>query len=330
MDRRSFFEYLAAMTSGLLIPGTSWSAEAGRSRDRLGERLPQRKLGRTGEQVTMLGLGGWHIGRMEEANAQATIEAALESGVRFFDSAEQYQDGRSERYLGRFLTPKYRDSVFLMTKTAANSGKQAEKDLEGSLKRLNTDQLDLWQIHAIMSSDDVDGRLEAGVLDVVKRAKESGKVRYIGFTGHRRNEAHLSMLEKTPPGTFDTCQLPINVADPSYESFLESVVPKLVDRGVGVLAMKTLANGGFFGGRDHGEHGDNPKLVPSRVSIREALHFVWSLPVSVIISGADKPEHVREKAKLAQTFDGMTKADRQRLIERAAELAGNQLEFYKA
>ena len=330
MDRRLFLEYLAAMTSGLLVPGSTWGAEGTVSRDRLGELLPRRKLGTTGERVTMLGLGGWHVGRMDEAAAQATIEAALESGVRFFDSAEQYQGGRSERYLGRFLTPKYRDSVFLMTKTAARSAEQAEKDLEGSLQRLNTDRLDLWQIHAIMSPEDVDGRLEAGILNVVERAKRSGKARYIGFTGHHRNDAHLRMLESTAPELFDTCQLPINVADPSYESFLRHVVPKLLDRGIGVLAMKTLANGGFFGGSQHGEHGDNPKMVPDRLSIQEALHFVWSLPVSVVISGPDDPDQIREKARLARSFDGMTKAERQRLIERAAELAGSRLEFYKA
>jgi aryl-alcohol dehydrogenase-like predicted oxidoreductase len=324
MDRRTFLESLSALTAGLLLPGTT---AARPDRDRLGELLPRRRLGRTGEAVTMLGVGGWHIGRMSEHEAQATIETALAGGVRFFDSAESYQRGGSETYLGRFLVPTYRDVAFLMTKTTAGDAATARRHLEGSLRRLNTDYLDLWQVHSISSVGDVDARIADGVLDVVEAAKAEGKVRYVGFTGHTTPEAHLRMLERTD--LFETCQMPVNVADVGYESFIRNVLPVLVERDVGVLAMKTLANGGFFGGSQHGQHGDNPRLVPGRVSIAEALQFVWSLPVSVLITGPDDVAQMEEKIALARTFEAMEEAQRQALIDRVADLAGPRVEFYK-
>ncbi len=331
MDRRRFLESLAGLTSGLLLSGPSLAAFDTKRRDRLGDILPQRKLGNTGEAVTMLGVGGWHIGRMNERDAQATIEAALEGGVRFFDSAESYQGGTSERHLGKFLTPDHRDLVYVMTKSGARDAETARSHLRGSLERLNTDYLDLWQIHGIGSPGDVDTRLDQGVLDVARQAQEDGKIRHIGFTGHRHPSAHLRMLERTEDmDVFATCQMPINIADPSYNSFIEQVLPKVVDRGIGQLAMKTLANGGFFGGSAHGQHGDDPKVVPDRASIREALHFAWSLPISVLITGPDNVEQMKEKIELARSFTGMTESERQDLIDRAADIAGTQTEFYKA
>ena len=165
------------------------------------------------------------------------------------------------------------------------------------------------------------------MFDVMMEAKESGRARHIGFTGHTRPPAHRRVLEKTD--IFDTCQMPINLADASYESFIKDVLPTLVERNIGVLAMKTLANGGFFGGSSHGEHGDNPKLVPYRVSIAEAVHFAWSLPVSVLITGPDNAEQMKEKISLARSFVGMAEEQRQQLIEKVADLAGQRVEFYK-
>lgn len=295
---------------------SEWNAT---SHDRLGEVLPQRKLGATGEAVTMLGVGGWHIGRMSEREAQATIEAALEGGVRFFDSAESYQDGGSERHLGRFLTPKYRQEVFLMTKTNSFSAEQTRSHLEGSLRRLNTEYLDLWQVHSLDGPSDVDSRIEKGVFDVARQAKEEGKVRHVGFTGHEHPSAHQRVLERIDD--FETCQMPINVADPSYNSFIENVIPTLVERNMGILAMKTLANGRFF---------SDPALIPDRISIREALHFVWSLPVSTLITGPDNVEQMKEKIELARSFEEMSEQERQQLIKKVADLAGTQTEYYKA
>lgn len=331
INRRNFLKSLAALTAGILMPGCGQELSTNNEKtsgDLLGELLPTRVLGRTGEAVTMLGLGGWHIGRMNKRDAQATIEAALEGGVRFFDTAESYQSGGSERYLGEFLTPKYRDAVYIMTKSTAKDANTARKHLEGSLRRMKTDYLDLWQVHALNSPEDTDERMQNGVFDVMMEAKKSGKTRHIGFTGHNIPSSHLRVLEKTD--IFDTCQMPVNLADPSYESFIEQVMPQLVERKIGVLAMKTLANGGFFGGSQHGQHGNKPKVVPNVVSIREALHFAWSLPVSVLITGPDNPEHMKEKIALARSFIGMDEAERQALVAKVADMAGRGVEFYKA
>ncbi len=328
MERRSLLKWMAGLTAGLLLSSQTNARGDSQSSDRLGTLLPRRQLGRSGSAVTMLGVGGWHIGRMSERDAQETIEVALEGGVRFFDTAESYQSGGSESRLGKLLTPKYRDVVYLMTKTTARDADGARRHLEDSLRRLATDYLDLWQVHSVKSPEDVDGRITDGVFEVMIEAQASGKVRQIGFTGHKRPSAHLRVLEKSD--IFDTCQMPINLADPSYESFILGVLPTLVERQLGVLAMKTLANGGFFGGSKHGEHGDNPKLIPERVSITEAIHFAWSLPISVLITGPDNLDQMKEKIALARSFVGMDSQQRQVLIEKVADLAGKRVEFYKA
>lgn len=338
MDRRRFLRSLAGITTGILLPSSTYAksnkankaktTEKEKLSDRLGELLPKRLLGRPGESVTMLGVGGWHIGRMSERDAQTTIEAALEGGVRFFDSAESYQSGGSESYLGRFLTPKYRDVVYIMTKTTARDKAGAMRHLEGSLRRLATDYLDLWQVHAIDNPEDVDERIKGGILDAMLEAQKSGKVRHIGFTGHTQPSAHQRMLEKTD--IFQTCQMPINLADMSYQSFIKGVLPILVERKIGVLAMKTMANGGFFGGQEHGQHGNNPKVVPDRVSVAEAIHFAWSLPISTLITGPDNAEMMKEKIALARSFVALDEKQRQALVLKVADMAGKRVEFYKA
>lgn len=329
IDRRAFLKSIAGLTTGVLL--SSACAEDGEEEaasDRLGPLLPTRKFGRTGEAVTMLGVGGWHIGEMSEAEAQKTIETALEGGVRFFDSAESYQAGGSESRLGKLLVPKYRDDIFLMTKTTARNPAKAWEHLEGSLTRLNTSQLDLWQVHSVQNPADVDERIDNGILDVMLEAKATGKTRYIGFTGHTSPAAHERILERTD--IFDTCQLAVNLVDVSYESFIERVVPTLVERNIGVIGMKALANGGFFGGAQHGKHGPNAKVVPNRVSVSEAIRFVWSLPVSTLVTGPDNAKQMQEKIDIAKTFTGMDDDERQHLIEKVEDMAGTTVEFYKA
>ncbi|MDE0019581.1 MAG: aldo/keto reductase [Candidatus Poribacteria bacterium] len=329
IDRRAFLKSLAGLTTGILLSSAcAESDEENSPNDRLGALLPTRRFGRTGEAVTMLGVGGWHIGDMTETEAQKTIETALDGGVRFFDTAEGYQTGGSESRLGKLLVPKYRDDVFLMTKTRARNANEAWEHLEGSLSRLNTDRLDLWQVHAVRNPADVDERIENGVLDVMIEAKETGKTRYIGFTGHSSPAAHQRVLEKTD--IFDACQLSMNLVDVSYESFIEKVVPTLVERNIGVIGMKALANGGFFGGSQHGRHGQNPKVVPDRVSVSEAVRFVWALPVSTLITGPDNAEQMQEKIDIAKDFTGMEDDERQKLIEKVEDMAGTTVEFYKA
>ncbi|MEO0333081.1 MAG: aldo/keto reductase, partial [Bacteroidota bacterium] len=192
--RRTFLQTLAGLTTSIMVPiscrprvdkettnqtpaelaSFEEAASLAPARDRLGELLPQRKLGKTGETVTMLGLGGAHIARMGEAEAQKTIETALEGGVRFFDNAEQYGNGLAEKRYGMFLSPDYRDVSYIMTKTRATNAKVAQQHLEDSLRRMNTDYIDLWQIHSVTSPDDVDRRLENGVLEFVQQAQTEG------------------------------------------------------------------------------------------------------------------------------------------------------------
>ncbi len=319
MNRRDFVQWiLAAGSAGFVHQQSSGNSS----------ELPRRPFGRTNEEVTMLGLGGWHIGRMNARDAQATIESAMEGGVRFFDSAESYQNGRSERYLGEFLVPQYREKVYLMSKTTAATSEGARRHLEQTLERLKTDYLDLWQMHAITSPQDVDHRISEGVLDVMEQALAEGKTRHIGFTGHTDPAAHRHLLDLTD--IFHCVQCPVNVADVSYKSFTRTVMPTVVERNMGMIAMKTLANGGFFGGSSHGQHGNRPRVVPNRLTIEEALHFVWSLPVSVVVTGPDNVEQLEEKITLAHTFSGLSEEERVELIERVADMAGRGVEFYKA
>ncbi len=254
--------------------------------------------------------------------------AGLTAGILVSSQTHAQQPTPKSARLGQLLTPKYRDVIYLMSKTTARNAKDVRSHLEESLKRLKTDYLDLWQVHAVNDPKDVDKRINNGVFEVMRSAQESGLVRHIGFTGHRQPEAHLRVLEKSD--IFNTCQMPINLADPSYSSFIKQVLPKLMERNIGVIAMKSLANGGFFGGSSHGQHGNNPKIVPNLVSIAEAVSFVWSLPVSVLITGFNNPQQMKEKIALANSFVALEEQQRQNLIDKVANLAGRRVEFYKA
>lgn len=343
-ERRKFLRSLAGLTAGIMaaplagqaVPiGDSQRVQHERQqtgpveRDRLGKLLPQRAFGSTGEYVTMLGLGGAHIARMDEKEAQKTIEAALEGGIRFFDNAESYGSGRGEERYGKFLSPKYRDVAYIMSKSTARDAKTAQEHLDGSLRRMKSDYLDLWLIHGVTSPNDVDGRLSQGVLEVVRKAQEQGKVRHIGFSGHSDFNAHLRMLESTE--VMQACQMPINAFDPGYKSFINNVLPKLVEKKIAPLAMKTLANGGFFGGTSHFNHGDNPKIIPNSLSVKEAIYFSWSLPISVLITGPDNAEMIREKIDYAKAFVAYDEGERQRLIDKVADggYDGKKVEYYK-
>ena len=329
-DRRSFLKSMAAATAGLLVARSSLTGCSSMASDRVGELLPMRMLGATGEKVTMLGLGGAHIGiALDEPASEKVIEAAIEGGIRFFDNAYGYAGGLAEERFGKFLVPKYRDISFIMTKTPARDAKTAQEHLETSLKRMNTDYIDLWQIHSINTKEDLDRRLVNGVLDVLIRAKESGKVRYIGFTGHNDYRTHQYMLEKTD--VLETCQMPVNCFDPNYESFIDNVLPSLVERKIGIIAMKTLSNGGFFGGTRHMRNGDEPRIVPDVASVKEALSFAWSLPVSVIVTGSNDIDMLQEKIEIAKSFRAMNENQRLELVQRLADAGfdGKKVEFYK-
>ncbi|MBD3377659.1 aldo/keto reductase [candidate division KSB1 bacterium] len=337
IERRSFLQTLAAAMPAMMLPwqACDGNAQDGNASDRLGELLPQRQLGRTNIPVTMLGVGGFHVGWTTEKDAQAVIETALEGGVRFFDTAESYARGVSEERYGKYITPKYRDQVFIMTKSTARDAETAQRHLDESLQRLDTDYIDLWQVHSLQNPEDVDNRINNGVLDVFIQAKQSGKVKYIGFTGHKNPYAHLRMLEQTESSDlFDTCQMPISVVDAASEhSFTRLVLPKLQERSIAPLAMKTLADGRFFAKKVRLEdiqwESENP-VVPDHVTLEQAIHFAWSMPISVLITGAENSDLMQEKIEMAKSFAALNEEKRQALVTKVEDLAREgKVEYYK-
>ncbi len=329
-QRRDFIKQLALVTSSMMIP---FSCTTSGSTDKLGKVLPLRKLGKTGLNVTMLGLGGYHIGWTTEKDAQEVIEKAIEGGIRFFDTAESYDKGGSETRYGKYLVPKYRDEVFIMTKSTATDGKKALEHLEDSLKRMKCDYIDLWQVHSLQNPADVDNRIDNEILKVFEKAKAEGKVKHIGFTGHQNPFAHKQMLDRTADDDiFETVQMPINVIDSHFHSFIKNVLPIAIERNFGVLAMKTLSDGRFFKEKKLKDRvlwtSDDP-LIPNYISVQEALYFAWSLPVSVLITGAENKELLEEKIELAKSFTDLSAANRQALVDKVFEKAGNQIEYYK-
>ena len=316
LSRRQVLQKLALLTAAAMAPERTRAGEPAGTpgRDKLGPRLPERALGRTGLNVSMLTVGGHHVGRPSEVEAERIIEAAIAAGVRTFESAELYQSGESETRYGKFLTPKYREHLLIFTKTMAADAKTAQAHLEGSLRRMKIDTIDLWQMHDVRSPAEFDQRVQGGVLDFMQRAKASGKVRHIGFTGHATWRAHAHILNQTD--VFETCQMAINVADPSYESFILNILPTLVERKMGVLAMKTLAAGDFLRGR-----GGLAPIIPEQVSIEDAFRFVWSLPVSTLVSGMERVAFVKENPGYVSRFAPLDQKQRDALVARVVTSA---------
>jgi aryl-alcohol dehydrogenase-like predicted oxidoreductase len=332
--RRDFLKKSAALTAyGLLH---SWASAIPAS-DRLGKVLPMRRIIRNGEKTTTFCLGGWHLGEGEPGLAEQMVERALELGVRFFDTARGYQRGGSEEYLGRFLTPKYREDVFLMTKSFSRTGEKARKDLEASLSALKTDHLDLWQMHTVFTKEDVDQRLNDGVLDVFLEAKAKGKTRYIGYTGHASPHVNLYMLEELKKRglELDTCQMPLNVCDPSFESFQNVVLPLLLEREYGVIAMKTMAGGSMMGKRidttpKEIATEDIPNMVgDTGITFAELHQYVYTLPVSSLVSGCLTLEELEHNVGVLQQLKKLSEDDMDRLVKMAKPYAGLIVENYK-
>lgn len=310
MRRRSFAAAILSLVAG-------WGIRPGRSSP---GTLPTRPLGRTGLDVTILGLGGHHVAVSgSEANARRLVEAALEEGINFFDTAESYGGGSSERWLGMALAG-VRRSVVLMTKTYApdeRSAESARRHLEGSLSRLRTDYLDLWQLHSVRSADDVDRAFgPGGAMEFIQEAKQRGMVRFIGVTGHVTPAAHRRALEYWDRGIkFDVMQMPLNPLDYHQRSFTREVLPMLVDRQIGVIAMKTSADGAL--------------LREGLATIDECQRYVWSLPVSLAVVGMERPDLVRENARRAREFRAMAETDITALRSRLEPRARLALEWYK-
>ncbi|MEM6600279.1 MAG: aldo/keto reductase [Verrucomicrobiota bacterium] len=333
--RRKFLKQAAAFTAlGSVI---DWASSA-RASDRCGELLPQRQLTPDGTKVTALCLGGWHVGVQEtKKDAEKLLEFSMESGIRFYDTARGYQKGRSESYMGQLLIPKYRDSIFLMTKSPGKNAKQVRQHLDDSLRALRTDYLDLWQIHSINSPDDVDNRIREGVLDVFLEAKEQGKAKYIGFTGHRNPETHLHFLEHLDKRGLhmDTCQLPLNVCDPSFESFEKHVLPVLLDKQYGVIAMKTMAGGSMLGNRIDTtpksiQSQDIPHLIEeTEITLANLHQYVYALPVSSLCSGCEKLSQLEHNVNVLKNLQVLSESDRAKLVRMAKPFAGETVENYK-
>ncbi len=261
----------------------------------------------------------------------------MELGVRFFDNGRKYHDGRSEDYMGKFLTPKYREQIFLMTKAPGKTGKEVRQQLDDSLRTLKTDHVDLWQIHALQTPKDVDQRLKEGVLDAFLEAREKGKTRYLGFTGHRNPITHLHFLSRIEALgiEFDTCQMPLNVCDPSFESFQHKVLPILLKKKYGVIAMKTMAGGSMMGGRiDTTPKDIRTKDIPDVVSKTELSHanlhqYVYSLPVSTLCTGCRFTSELEVNAEVLTKLKKLSESDMKRLEHYAEPYAGLIVENYK-
>ena len=308
-SRRTFLKLSTAAAAGLSI------SAAPNHRD-----MPQRILGRTGESVSLLGLGGAHVadhGNMEEKAAIALMHAAIDEGINFFDNAWGYSNGASEIRMGKALRGGYRERVFLMTKDASRHPKRAIAHLEESLRRLQTDVIDLWQFHSIRQPDDPERIYEQGLLEAALKAKEEGKIRYIGFTGHTLPALHVEMIERG--FAWDATQMPINVFDPHYLSFVEQVLPLAVKKNIGVIAMKTL------GGRPEAI------LATGVATATECLRYAMSLPVATVCSGMDSLEKLRQNADIARQFAPLADDERLALLSRTQELGmQGTRESYKA
>ena len=280
--------------------------------------IPTRPFGRSGDRVSILGLGGWHLGAPKTDRAAVRLaHAAIDNGITFLDNAWDYNDGLSEERMGKAIADR-RDTVFLMTKvcTHGRDGRVAMRQLEDSLRRLRTDHLDLWQIHEVVFDDEPAKHFApGGVVEALDRARAQGKVRYVGFTGHKSPALHLEMLARDYP--WDACQLPLNCFDASFRSFEQDVLPELNRRGIAAIGMKSLS-------------GDARPVTAKVVSAEEALAYALSLPVATVVSGMDTPRVLTQNLSVAQGFRPLSARDRQALRRRvAAHAADGRFELYK-
>ena len=282
------------------------------------EEIPRRRFGRHAEYVSALGLGGYHIGSVKtEREAMRVVHEAVDAGATFMDNAWDYHEGGSETRMGKALKGR-RDRVFLMTKvcTHGRDARVALRQLEQSLRRLQTDYLDLWQIHECVYEDEPERHFApGGVVEALQRAKTSGKVRYVGFTGHKNPELLLRMLSYD--FAFDSCQLPLNGFDASFRSFERLVLPELVARGIAPIGMKSLG-------------GDGGAVKKRAVSAGAALRYAMSLPVATTVSGIDSLRVLRQNLRIARGFEPMSDAELQEHRERLAPAAADgRFELYK-
>ena len=310
MERRDFFGLLtmaAAAAQGLL-------AEDERSGDMI-----YRKLGRTGERVSAIGVGGYHIGiPRDEQEGIRIIRSAVDRGINFLDNCWDYMDGRCETIMGKALRDGYRQKVFLMTKFDGRTKASTAKQLDESLSRLQTDHVDLLQFHENIRMEDPDRFFNEGVVDALLEAKKAGKIRYIGFTGHKDPAVHLRMLEVAQQHNFhfDSAQMPLNILDAQFRSFAHQVVPKLVEQGIAVLGMKPMAAGS----------------LPQRglATGPECLRYALSLPTSVVITGMPDQKALDQAFEVAKGFKPLSQSELSALLTKTRDAAlSGRLETFK-
>ncbi len=279
-----------------------------------------RTLGRTGEKVSIIGLGGYHIGKIkEEQESIRLIRSAIDRGINFMDNSWDYHNGRSHRWMGAALKGGYRQKVFLMTKLDGRTKAAAKQQIDEALKDLQVDHIDLVQHHEILRYEDPD-RVFApgGSMEAVVEAQKAGKIRYVGFTGHKHPQIHLRMLEAAAQQgfQFDTVQMPLNVMDAHFRSFEHQVLPVLVKQQIGVLGMKSI--------------GEAYILRSNTVSAIECLHYTMNLPTSVVITGIDSMEILDQAFEAVRTFQPMTQTQVAALLSRTRTAAEQGLyERYK-
>jgi len=318
-NRRRFIKGAAVLGAVPLVRGGSMAQQQAATVQQVPEgEVPKKPLGRTGVQVSAMGLGGYHLGSAETDQAANEIVAkAFDHGVRFFDNAWEYHDGLSEERLGKALKGK-RDQSFVMTKvcTHGRDKKIAMRMLDESLRRLQTDHLDLWQIHEVVYENDPDLIFAPnGAAEALLAAKQQGKVRFIGFTGHKDPEIHLRMLSHD--FAFDTVQMPLNCCDATFRSFETHVLPEAQRRGIAALGMKSLGGSGELV-----KHG--------AVTPEQGLRYAMSLPVATTISGVDTMEVLEQNLKVAINFQPLEAAEMQFLREQCRVLAADgRLELFK-
>jgi predicted aldo/keto reductase-like oxidoreductase len=298
-------EILGALIGASLLPAVPAAAQ------KTAGGIPYRTLGRTGERVSAIGLGGYHIGvPKDEQDGIKLIRTAVDEGINFLDNCWDYHDGKSEVWMGKALRDGYRQKVFLMTKFDGRTRASTAKQIDESLQRFQTDHVDLMQYHENIRMEDPDRFFAPdGPLEALLEAKKAGKIRYIGFTGHKDPAVHLRMLEVAAQHNFhfDAAQMPLNLLDAHFRSFAKLVVPKLVEQGIGVLGMKPMAFGNL-----------PEKGLATGI---ECLHYAMNLPTSVVITGCDTMERLHQALEAARTFHPFTEPQLSALLSKTRDAA---------
>ncbi len=312
-DRRSFLQTVlaaaAAGTCDLALPGIAQAAGAAGG-------VPMTTIGRKKVKVSRIAVGGWHAGvEMKEDAGLEMLARALDMGINFFDSAYSYgNEGQSEKRVGKAFS-KMRDRVFLMSKSEMRDAKAAEEQLTESLKRLQTDHLDLWQFHSLNNVAEAEEiARKGGAVETARKALADGRVRMLGATGHNSPEALVRILELVPE--VEVIQFPVNCVDPHWISFIKKTLPEARKRGVGVLAMKTLAMGTL--------------VKAEKITVEECHRYALSQPVDVWVSGMTSMAQLEQNVKLLKTFKPMTDGEQAELVARAEPYKGEKFETYKA